>query len=90
MTEPRHFSEALQSLARVDEANRQAADTASSTTPVPSPLTATSTVSVRALDSDPNEAQARREGTALLAAMRSARVTGEKWMSAGSLTERKP
>jgi hypothetical protein len=84
--EPMSVSKALRSLDRLSEQSRQAARTASSPMTVPTPSASSSTAAVPALESDPHAAQDRREGSALLAAMYRAGVTGQQWHSAGDLT----
>jgi hypothetical protein len=73
MTNPKSITSALQSLDRLAEQNQdtaraeRAAAQAKSSNPVPAPI--------RLLDHEPGvEAQARREGDALLGAMRRANV----------------
>jgi hypothetical protein len=92
MTEPKHFSEALRSLARVDETNRQAARAARATpTGIGEAKPTSPPPSVPLLDSDPSEPQRRREGAVLLDLMHASGIGGDRgWHSAGSLTERKP
>lgn len=87
MTNPKTVSQALASLDALATTNRDAARArvAASATPTVPPARASATPSVTALDHHPQaEQQARREGEALLGAMKRAGI-GSEWVSGGSL-----